>query len=133
MCYILAVTWGILALPDMYALGPASLWQSGIHIRESPYSHVTTITYTPMVSHCVHLHYIRKCLKGIPISTGHLEVLISYYVKVCIFLIPPKARIEKVVHKMHSPAQSFTRALQIGPVQNLVGNSRIHNFKQLVF
>ena len=27
------------------ALGPAALKQSGIHIRQSPHGHVTTITY----------------------------------------------------------------------------------------
>ena len=39
-CYMLAVTQGIQALPEMYALG-----QSGIHFRESPHALVTTITY----------------------------------------------------------------------------------------
>ena len=30
-------------LPDMYALSPRAL---GIHIRQIPHGHVTTITYT---------------------------------------------------------------------------------------
>jgi len=29
-------------LPDMYALSP---WALGIHIRQIPHAHVTTITY----------------------------------------------------------------------------------------
>ena len=37
-CYILAVTQGIWALPDMYTLGPAALGHSGIHIRQSPHA-----------------------------------------------------------------------------------------------
>ena len=32
----------------MYALGLAALGQSGIHIRQIPHAHVTTITYTPI-------------------------------------------------------------------------------------
>ena len=38
--YILVVTRSIQALPDVYA----ALGQSGIHIRQSPHAHVTTIT-----------------------------------------------------------------------------------------
>ena len=44
-CSILAVTWGIWALPDMYALCPQALGQLGILIRQSPHTRVTTITY----------------------------------------------------------------------------------------
>jgi len=34
-------------LPDMYTLGPRACgpWALGIHIRQIPHAHVTTITY----------------------------------------------------------------------------------------
>ena len=39
-------------LPDMYALSPRSYspWASGIHIRQIPHAHVTTITCNPLDS-----------------------------------------------------------------------------------
>ena len=38
-------------LPDMYALSPRACgpWASGIHIRQIPRAHVTTITYNIVV------------------------------------------------------------------------------------
>ena len=46
-CYILLVTC-TRDLPDMYALSPRACGPraSGIHIRQIPRAHVTTITYT---------------------------------------------------------------------------------------
>ena len=52
-------------LPDMYALSPRACgpWALGIHIRQVPRAHVTTITYTHtrISTHtCTHVPYVNS-------------------------------------------------------------------------
>ena len=69
-------------LPDMYALSPraCSPQASGIHIRQIPHGHVTTITYKPMNTWLFPYYLVDHCNNLMSLSfQTHASILdISY-------------------------------------------------------